>query len=205
MNINTEIRVSRLNYEWAHLVKYIKEFDPKMWDSVYDLIQEKLGKLLADNEVSIGSEYSVFDDCIRQVPDLFGELMYSYETIIKNYRTVLGLGIILPMTEIAILLQKYNVKLTEVDNFFRQINADIANEGYMSNTGIYVDGKKYFGFRPTEHNLSLLNVMKIEISGLNSEQFMTDVKEYINIIVMYNIMPLLDRSDESPSSPPQTV
>lgn len=195
MNVNTEIRVSRLNYEWTHLVKYIKSIDMKMWDSTYEIIQDKLGKLLVDNEVSIGSEYSIFDDCIRQVPDLFGELMHSYETIIKNYRTVLGLGVILPMEEISTLLQKYNVGLVEIDQFFRQINIDISNEGYMDTSGIYVDGTKYYGFRPTEHNLSLLNVMKIDVPVLNSDQFMADVKEYINVIVMYKVMPLIE-SDE---------
>lgn len=195
MNVNTEIRVSRLNYEWIHLVRYIKNIDQKLWDSVYEILQDKLTKLLANHEVSIGSEFSVFDDCIRQVPDLFGELMYSYETAIKNYRTVLGLGIMLPMTDISELLQKHNVGLSEIDQFFRQINSDIANEGYMDNSGIYVDGVKYYGFRPTVHNLPLLDVMRVEISGLNSEQFMDDVREFLNVIVMYNIMPTLDAVD----------
>lgn len=201
MNINTEIRMSKLNYEWVRIVRYIKNIDQKMWDSTYDILQEKLSKLLADNVVSIGSEFSIFNDCIRQVPDLFGELMYSYETIIRNYRTVLGLGVILPPEEISNLLQNHNVKLTEIDRFFHQINIDVANEGYMSDAGMYVDGVKYHGFQLSEYNLSLLDVLRIEVPGLNSEQFIGDVREYINIILLYNVITKLDsESQESQES-----
>lgn len=197
MNVNTEIRISRLNYEWVHLVDYLKHYDDSLWDSLYNTIREKLSDLLGDTQVSIGSEYTVFNDCIRQAPDLYGELMNSYEKIITNYRMVLGLCLMLPFSEISKLMTNYNGKvIDEINKFFNQINYDIANDGYMNDSGIYVNGVKYYGYVVSVHNLPLLDVMDVMVSGVNSEQFMSDVKEYIHAIVLYELIGnLIDDAD----------
>lgn len=190
MNINTEIRLLRLNYEYCKLIDIIKTYDPTVWDQLHKLIEKELGNLLGDYEVAIGSDYSIFDDCIRQVPDLYPELMSMYEDLIKNYRQVLGMGSMLPYNEICELLkgEKAVRVIDEINALFNFINTEIAGDGYMTEAGIFVNNTQYFNFKLTINNLALLDVMTIELPSVNSERFIEDVRLYIDAVVTYDVL-----------------
>lgn len=190
MNINTEIRLLRLNYEWSQLINIIKTYDAELWSTLFSSIQDGLGDLLGDVQVSIASDHSIFDDCIRQAPDLYNELMITYESIILNYRNVLGMYTMLSSNDISTLLQQNanNHIFAEINILFHYINNEIASESYMDNSGIFVDGVRYYNFKLTKYNVQLLDAMHIDMQNVNSERFLEDIRLYIDAFITYEVI-----------------
>lgn len=88
----------RLNYEWRNLVNLIKFQGRRIWKNVYRIIIDELEEYLGPAEVTISSEYMVFDNCIRQLGSL--DLLLRYYHLVHNFRQIFHLCCFLPLSTI---------------------------------------------------------------------------------------------------------
>ena len=122
MNTLEQVVLVKLNYEWTNLVNIIKYYDSSIWKSTYETIGQYLNEIL-DKEVSIASEYTIFDNIIRQTGD--SRVFVLYMNLVSRYKDVFGLSSCLPMSLINTAFKK---KKINVDSKFMKLNNILRNK-----------------------------------------------------------------------------
>lgn len=117
--------LTRLNYEWENIVNLIKLHNFKTWKLTYDKITELLAEKLGDDEVSISSEYMVFDNCYKQTGDI--SFLTLYSTLIRNYRNVFKITSGMPIKGIRFEFKKHK-KRNVLQRHINIINALLDDE-----------------------------------------------------------------------------
>lgn len=175
-----KLLLARLNYEWENLVNLIKYHNYKTWQLTYELIEELTVEKLNGVEVSISSEYMIFDNCFQQTGDVSFILIYN--KIVEQFKKVFRISSCMSMKDLRRQFKKNTKSLSSLDYHLNIINGILP----------------FIVEEPLHLNLN--DMLLIEDYMEFNPEIYSEVKNYIEAIYMFEIefnIPNLDVDSDS--------
>lgn len=172
--------LARLNYEWENLINLIKYHNYKTWKITYKLIEELIVEKLDGIEVSISSEYMIFDNCFQQTGDISFILVYN--KMVENFKKVFKISSCMGMGDIRRQFKKCKKSLPQLEKHLTIINNILPH--------LIEDPLR----------LNLNDMLLIEDYAEFSPDIYSEIKNYIEAIYTFEIeynIPNLDIDSDS--------